>query len=51
VAKIEDPAAKKPDDWDETLPEYIPDEKASKPSGWQDAEPLQVPDPTYADVC
>ncbi|CAG8434551.1 5352_t:CDS:10 [Diversispora eburnea] len=43
--KIPDPAAKKPDDWDEDAPVEILDEEAQKPEGWLDDEPLNVPDP------
>jgi calnexin len=41
-----DPDAVKPDDWDETEPEYIPDpEKIDPPAGWLPNEPKYVPDP------
>jgi len=43
--KIADPAAVKPDDWDEDAPYEIPDEDAEKPEGWLDDEPAYVPDP------
>jgi hypothetical protein len=44
-AKIADPEAKKPDDWNEDAPEYIPDEDAKKPEDWNDNEPEQIADP------
>ncbi|KAK9831361.1 hypothetical protein WJX81_005717 [Elliptochloris bilobata] len=43
--KIPDPAAVKPDDWDEDAPKMIPDEDAEKPAGWLDDEPADMPDP------
>jgi len=45
VARIPDPAAKKPADWDEDAPRTVPDAAAVKPDGWLDDEPLQVDDP------
>ena len=44
-AKMEDKNAVKPDDWDESAPEYIEDSKAAKPKNWLDNEPKEVPDP------
>lgn len=44
-AKIPDPDAVKPDDWDETLPATIIDEDDVKPDTWLDDEPLEIPDP------
>lgn len=44
-AQIPDPTAVKPDDWDETAPEFIVDDAAVKPSGWLDNEPAMIPDP------
>ena len=40
--RIKDPAAVKPDDWDEDAPKTIPDEEAVMPSGWLSDEPLTV---------
>jgi len=45
VKRISDPAATKPDDWDEDAPYEIVDEDAVKPEGWLDDEPLAIPDP------
>jgi len=45
AAKIADPEAFKPDDWDETLPASIVDEDDTKPDDWFDDEPLEIPDP------
>ena len=42
---IYDMSVKKPDDWDETQPEYILDETAVKPETWLDDAPLKIPDP------
>ena len=43
--RIPDPAAAKPEDWDENAPRIIPDDEAEKPGGWLDDEPAEVPDP------
>jgi Calreticulin family len=49
--RIEDPEAKKPDDWDEDAPREIPDEDAQKPEGWLDDEPDEIDDPgAHADL-
>lgn len=45
VARIPDPEATKPEDWDESQPRQIPDETAEKPEDWLDNEPLEIPDP------
>ena len=45
-AKIRDPDAVKPDDWDENAPSTIPDDDAVKPEGWLDDAPAYVPDPS-----
>lgn len=45
LAKIPDPDAMKPEDWDEDAPREIPDEDAEKPEDWLDDEPLLIPDP------
>jgi len=37
-ARIVDPAAKKPEDWDEDEPKMTKDPEATKPSDWDDAE-------------
>jgi len=37
-ARIVDPAAKKPEDWDENEPKMMKDPAATKPSDWDDAE-------------
>jgi len=42
---IVDVNAKKPDDWDETAPEFIVDLDAVKPEGWLDDEPEMIHDP------
>lgn len=44
-AKIADPEATKPEDWDEDAPFEILDEEATKPADWLDDEPATVPDP------
>lgn len=44
-ARIPDPEAKKPEDWDEEAPFEIVDEEATKPEDWLEDEPLVVPDP------
>ncbi|KAK4499480.1 hypothetical protein PRZ48_009995 [Zasmidium cellare] len=44
-AKIRDPEAKKPEDWDEDAPYEIVDEAATKPEDWLENEPLTIPDP------
>ncbi len=41
-AKVPDPAATKPDDWDEDAPRMIEDLEAKKPEGWLDDEALEV---------
>lgn len=46
TAEIADPAASKPEGWDENAPMSIPDDDAVKPEGWLDDEPEFVPDPT-----
>ncbi|TMW55819.1 hypothetical protein Poli38472_008467 [Pythium oligandrum] len=47
-AKIRDPSATKPDDWDEDAPARIPDEEASKPEDWLDDESALIDDPSVA---
>jgi calnexin len=42
---IPDPAAKKPDDWDENAPYEIPDPAAKKPDDWFENEEAMVVDP------
>lgn len=44
-ARIADPEAKKPEDWDEDAPFEIVDEAATKPEDWLENEPLTIPDP------
>ncbi|CAM9786116.1 unnamed protein product, partial [Choristocarpus tenellus] len=44
-AKIADPEASKPEDWDEDAPARILDEDAIMPEGWLVEEPLRIPDP------
>lgn len=44
-AKIEDPNAKKPDDWDEEAPRKISDPAAQKPADWLEHEPKMIADP------
>jgi len=44
-ARIPDPEAKKPEDWDEDAPFEIVDEEATKPEDWLENEPLSIPDP------
>lgn len=44
-AKIADPEAKKPEDWDEDQPYEIIDESAVKPDDWLEDEPEYIPDP------
>lgn len=44
-ARIPDPEAKKPEDWDEDAPYEIVDEDAKKPDDWLDNEPTVIPDP------
>ncbi|RDW77097.1 putative calcium-binding protein cnx1 [Coleophoma cylindrospora] len=44
-ARITDPEAKKPEDWDEEAPFEIVDEAATMPEDWLESEPLTVPDP------
>lgn len=46
--RVRDPAARKPDDWDESQPAELPDMTATKPEGWLDDEPLYVADPEVA---
>jgi calnexin len=43
--KIPDPAAIKPEDWDEDAPEMVPDESATMPEGWLVDEHKKIPDP------
>lgn len=43
--KITDPAAVKPNDWDEDAPFEIEDEEAEIPAGWLADEPSIIPDP------
>ena len=45
LRRIADPAAVKPEDWDEDAPRTIPDEEAQKPEGWLDEEAAEVDDP------
>lgn len=45
-AKISDPAATRPDEWDEEAPYEIVDVDAVRPSDWLDKEPLTVDDPS-----
>ncbi len=45
VARIPDPEASKPEDWDEDAPQKIPDPDAEKPEGWLDEGPELIPDP------
>ncbi|MBE7181762.1 MAG: hypothetical protein INR71_11255, partial [Terriglobus roseus] len=44
-ARIPDPEATKPEDWDEDAPFEVIDEEAEKPADWLDDEPSMVPDP------
>ena len=44
-ARIPDADAVKPEEWDETLPQYIPDPDATMPSDWNEALPVEVVDP------
>ncbi|TPX62952.1 hypothetical protein PhCBS80983_g00225 [Powellomyces hirtus] len=44
-AKMVDPEATKPEDWDEDAPLEIVDESATKPADWLDDAPLTIPDP------
>jgi len=44
-AKIADPKAFKPADWNEDEPRMITDPKATKPADWQDNAPEQIPNP------
>ena len=43
--KIQDPEAKKPEEWDESQPRQIQDESAVMPEGWLEDEPQEIPDP------
>lgn len=43
-AKISDPDAKKPVDWDKDVPYSIPDGDAVKPDDWPEEEPEFVPE-------
>ena len=45
LPRIPDPAASKPDDWDEDAPAKIPDPDATKPDGWLDEGPEFIADP------
>ncbi|TWU74466.1 hypothetical protein ED733_004875 [Metarhizium rileyi] len=44
-ARIPDPEAKKPEEWDEDAPFEIVDEEATIPEDWLEKEPITVPDP------
>jgi calnexin len=44
-ARIPDPEATKPEDWNEDAPFEIVDEEATMPEDWLENEPLAVPDP------
>ncbi|KAL5346947.1 hypothetical protein ACLOAV_008090 [Pseudogymnoascus australis] len=44
-AKIADPEAKKPEDWNEEAPFEIVDEEAEKPEDWLETEAQVIPDP------
>jgi len=44
-AKIPDPDARKPSDWDEDAPALIDDPTASKPDTWLSDEPQEIPNP------
>mmetsp|Transcript_32496 Transcript_32496/g.75787 ORF Transcript_32496/g.75787 Transcript_32496/m.75787 type:complete len:562 (-) Transcript_32496:253-1938(-) len=44
LPKMDDPAASKPEDWDEDAPKKIVDAAATKPDEWYEDEPLKVPD-------
>lgn len=44
--EIDDPADKKPEEWDER--EKIPDPDAEKPEDWDEDAPPQIPDPSAA---
>lgn len=44
-ARIPDPKATKPEDWDEDAPFEIVDEDATMPNDWLEKEPLIIPDP------
>lgn len=44
-AKIADPEASKPADWDEDAPYEIVDTEAKKPEDWLEDEPTTIPDP------
>ena len=46
AAKIQDPEAQKPDEWDEDAPREIPDEDAVKPNDWLEDEPEFISDPS-----
>jgi calnexin len=51
-ANIPDPAAKKPEAWDENAPKTIPDPDAKKPVDWSDEDdgewmPSEIPNPEY----
>jgi hypothetical protein len=42
---MDDPTDSKPEDWDESAPELIPDPEAVKPDDWLDDEPFYIADP------
>ncbi|VDP10238.1 unnamed protein product [Soboliphyme baturini] len=44
--EIPDPNSKKPDDWDEAIPEFIEDVNAVKPTDWLEDESEYVPSDT-----
>jgi calnexin len=44
-ARILDEEAVKPEDWDETIPQYYPDPTATMPDDWNEDLPLEVADP------
>jgi len=44
-AKMNDPEAAKPDDWDEDEPRTIADPEASMPTGWVEEATKKIPDP------
>merc|ERR1719379_2094438 len=44
-AKMDDPEAVKPDDWDEDEPRTIADPEASMPTGWVEEASKKIPDP------
>jgi len=46
ASSIPDPAAAKPEDWDESQPASILDPSSTKPETWLDHEPASIPDPS-----